>query len=82
MHTHRADRTQEAEDSNLCKQRKNGNRAQAELARRYGQGKGRFVQGMLARWTRAGIAMNIYAHAQGFVDVDFVDVDAAGNLRA
>jgi len=27
-------------------------------------------------------AMDMYAHAKGFVDVDFVDVDAAGNLRA
>jgi hypothetical protein len=27
-------------------------------------------------------AMKMYAHAKGFVDVDFVDVDAAGNLRA
>jgi len=29
VYTHRADRTQEAEDSNPCKQRKHGNRAQA-----------------------------------------------------
>jgi len=27
-------------------------------------------------------AMNMYAHAKGFVDVDCVDVNAAGNLRA
>jgi len=26
-------------------------------------------------------AMNIYAHAKGFVHVDFVDIDATGNLR-
>ena len=56
MHTHRADRTQSSEDSNLCKQWKHGNRAQTELACRYGQGKCRKVQGMRARWTRAGIA--------------------------
>jgi len=27
-------------------------------------------------------AMNMYAHAKGFVDVDFCDVNAACNLRA
>jgi len=27
-------------------------------------------------------AMSLYAHAKGFVDVDCVDVHAAGNLRA
>jgi len=27
-------------------------------------------------------AMNMYAHAKGFVDVDFVHVDAMSNLRA
>jgi len=27
-------------------------------------------------------AMNMYAHAKGFVDVDYVDVDTAGNLGA
>jgi len=27
-------------------------------------------------------AMNMYAHAKGFVDVDCVDANAAGNLQA
>mmetsp|Transcript_45810 Transcript_45810/g.67161 ORF Transcript_45810/g.67161 Transcript_45810/m.67161 type:complete len:207 (-) Transcript_45810:125-745(-) len=38
------------------KQRKHGNRAQTELAHRYGQGKCRKVQGWCARWTSAGMA--------------------------
>ena len=84
VYTHRADRMQEAEDSNLCKQRKHGTCAQTELARRYGQGKCRKVQGMRARWTHAGMvhACNEHIRAKGFVDVDLVDVNAAGNLRA
>ena len=56
VYTPRTDRTQEAEDSKLCKQGKHGNCAQTELARRYGQGKCRKVQGMRARWTRVGMA--------------------------
>jgi len=44
--SHRADRTPKSETSNLYKQRKHGNRAQTELARRYGQGKCRKVQCM------------------------------------
>jgi len=52
---HRTDRTQEAEDSNLYKQRKHGNRVQAETARRYGQGKYMQVRGMFAQWTRTGM---------------------------
>jgi len=64
VYTHRADRMQEAEDSNLCKQRKRGNRAQTELVRRYGQGKCRKVRGMRARCTRAGMAHACNEHVR------------------
>jgi len=64
VYTHRADHTQEAEDSNLCKQRKHGNRAQTELAHRNGQGKCRKMQGMHAQWTRAGMVHACNEHVR------------------
>jgi len=66
VYTHQADsgRTQEAKYSNLCKQRKHGNRTQTELAHRYGQGKCRKVQGMRARWTRTGMAHACNEHVR------------------
>ena len=64
VYTHRTDHTQEAEDSNLCKQRKHGNRVQTELAHRYGQGKCRKMQGMHAQWTRAGMVHACNEHVR------------------
>jgi len=71
--------------SNLCKQRKHGNRAQTELR----TGMGRASAGRCRACPHDGHArawrthaMNMYAHAKGFVDIDCVDVNAAGNLQA
>ena len=83
VYTHRADCMQKAKHSNLCKQRKHGNRAQTELARRYGQGN--WASAGHARTMDTGMctdAVNMCAHAKGFVNVDFINVNAAGNLRA
>jgi len=73
VHTHRADCTQLSEDSNLCKQRKHGNRAQTELARRYGQGKCRKVQGMRTRWICAGMAHAYNEHLRAHLVFGLVE---------
>mmetsp|Transcript_45810 Transcript_45810/g.67165 ORF Transcript_45810/g.67165 Transcript_45810/m.67165 type:complete len:101 (-) Transcript_45810:481-783(-) len=82
VYTHRADRTQEAEDSNK------GSMATAhKQSLRTGMGRASAGRcragahdGQAQAWRTH--AMHLYALAKGFVDVDCVDVDAAGNLRA
>ena len=78
MQAQRADRTQEAEYSNLCIQ---GSTATAsKLNLRAGSCRACAHDVHAQAWRMH--AMNVDANPKDLVDVDFVNVNATGNVRA
>jgi len=78
VHSHHADRTQLAEDSNLCIQARTATASKENF--RAGSHRACAHDGHAQAWRTH--ALNIDANTKDFVDVDFVDINGTGNLRA